>query len=34
VDWFDPTLDVAVAAAAHEPPVVGSTGTWAPHPAT
>lgn len=34
VDWFDPILHVAVAAAAHEPPVVGSTGTWAPHPAT
>jgi 4'-phosphopantetheinyl transferase len=24
VDWFDPALDVAVAAAGHEPPVVGS----------
>ena len=34
VDWFDPTLDVAVAAAAHEPPVVGSTGAWAPRRAT
>ncbi len=30
VDWFEPTLDVAVAAAAHGPPVVGSAGTWAP----
>jgi 4'-phosphopantetheinyl transferase len=29
LDWFDPILDVAVAAAAHEPPVVGSTRTWA-----
>ena len=29
VDWFDPTLGVAVAAAAHGPPVVGSAGTWA-----
>ena len=34
VDWFDPTLHVAVAAAAHEPPVVGSTGAWAPRRAT
>ena len=34
VDWFDPTLAVAVAAAAHEPPVVGSTDTWAPRRAT
>jgi 4'-phosphopantetheinyl transferase len=33
VDWFDPTLGVAVAAAAHGPPVVGSAGTWTPrHP--
>ena len=31
LDWFDPTLDVAVAAAAHGPPVVGSARTWAPH---
>ncbi len=30
VDWVDPTLGVAVAAAAHGPPVVGSTRTWAP----
>ena len=30
VDWSDPVLDVAVAAAAHEPPVVGPTHTWAP----
>jgi 4'-phosphopantetheinyl transferase len=30
LDWFDPTLDVAVAAAAHGPPVVGSARTWAP----
>ncbi len=30
VDWFDPTLGVAVAAAAHEPPVVGSARSWAP----
>jgi 4'-phosphopantetheinyl transferase len=30
VDWVDPTLGVAVAAAAHRPPVVGSAGTWAP----
>ena len=34
LDWFDPTLDVAVAAAAHGPPVVGAARTWAPrHPA-
>ena len=30
VDWVDPTLGVAVAAAAQGPPVVGSTRTWAP----
>jgi 4'-phosphopantetheinyl transferase len=30
VDWSDPVLNVAVAAAAHEPPVVGPTDTWAP----
>ncbi|MGY1683659.1 4'-phosphopantetheinyl transferase family protein [Geodermatophilus sp. SYSU D01176] len=30
LDWFDPTLDVAVAAAAHRPPVVGSADIWAP----
>ncbi len=28
LDWFDPTLDVAVAAAAHAPPVVGSARIW------
>jgi 4'-phosphopantetheinyl transferase len=28
LDWFDPTLDVAVAAAAHGPPVVGSARIW------
>jgi 4'-phosphopantetheinyl transferase len=31
VDWFDPALGVAVAAAAHGLPVVDSAGTWAPH---
>ena len=31
LDWFDPTLDVAVAAAAHGPPVVGSARTWTAH---
>jgi 4'-phosphopantetheinyl transferase len=31
VDWFDPTLGVAVAAAAHGLPVVGAAGPWAPH---
>lgn len=30
VDWFAADLDVAVAAAAHEPPVVGPPDTWAP----
>ncbi len=30
VDWFEPTLGVAVAAAAHGPPVVGSARAWAP----
>jgi 4'-phosphopantetheinyl transferase len=30
VDWFDPALGVAVAAAAHGLPVVDSAGTWAP----
>jgi 4'-phosphopantetheinyl transferase len=30
LDWFDPTLDVAVAAAAHGPPVLGSARTWVP----
>jgi 4'-phosphopantetheinyl transferase len=34
VDWVDPTLGVAVAAAAHTPPVVGSAGTWASRPPT
>src|SRR3712207_175671 len=30
VDWFEPTLGVAVAAAAHGPLVVGSARTWVP----
>lgn len=30
VDWLDPTLGVAVAAAAHGPPVVGPVRAWAP----
>jgi 4'-phosphopantetheinyl transferase len=30
VDWFEPTLGVAVAAAAHGPPVLGSDRPWAP----
>jgi 4'-phosphopantetheinyl transferase len=30
VDWLEPTLGVAVAAAAHGPPVVGSARTWDP----
>ncbi len=34
VDWFDLTLDVAVAAVGHEPPVVGAIPTWAPRRTT
>ena len=34
LDWFDPTLDVAVAAAAHGPPVLFSGRTWVPRRAT
>jgi 4'-phosphopantetheinyl transferase len=34
LDWFDPTLDVAVAAAAHGPPVLLSGRTWVPRRAT
>ena len=34
LDWVDPTLDVAVAAAAHGPPVLGSARIWVPRGAT